>query len=271
MARDNRRLDVSLIITTYNRPDALALVMASALKQTHPPKEILIADDGSDHRTAELVSKFAENSPIPVKHIWQEDDGFRAAQSRNRAIAAACSDYLIIIDGDMVLDTFFIEDHLSVARKGRLIQGTRVLITREYTDKILKSAEMPHLSCTGPGIEKRLSALRLPALSKLVGFCGNQKHKGIKSCNMGFFREDALAVNGFNNEFVGWGREDSEFVARCYHNGMKRHNLKFAGIAYHLWHNEAPRSSLPQNDALLQATLNGKTTRCRHGVDEFLK
>ena len=72
----------------------------------------------------------------------------------------------------------------------------------------------------------------------------------------GLFRSDALAVNGFDNSFVGWGREDSEFVARCYHNGMKRHNLKFAGIAYHLWHNEAERDSLPQNDALLEATLS---------------
>lgn len=87
---------------------------------------------------------------------------------------------------------------------------------------------------------------------------------------MGFFREDALAVNGFNNEFVGWGREDSEFVARLYHHGLKRRNLKFGGIAYHLWHHEAERDALPHNDALLNKTLENKLTRCENGVNQFL-
>ncbi|SUA35857.1 beta-1,4-glucosyltransferase [Neisseria zoodegmatis] len=269
----NRNMSVSLIITTYNRPDALALVLKSALAQTRLPQEIIIADDGSDRRTTEVVGKFTQASPVPVKHTWQKDDGFRAAESRNRAIAAATSDYLIIIDGDMVLDPSFIADHIAIAKKGRLIQGSRVILTKARTDDILShpNLPLPDLSFTANGIEKRLSALRLTKLAKLVGKRGNRKHKGIKSCNMGFFREDVLAVNGFNNEFVGWGREDSEFVARCYHSGMKRHNLKFAGIAYHLWHNEAERAALPRNDALLQATLNEKKSRCERGVNEFLE
>lgn len=268
----NRNVSVALIITTYNRPDALALVLKSALAQTRLPQEIIIADDGSDRRTTEVIGKFAQVSPVPVKHTWQQDKGFRAAQSRNRAIAASSSDYLIIIDGDMILDPSFIADHIAIARKGRLIQGSRVLITQERTQDILSDRELllPNLSFITNGIEKRLAALRMPKLAKFIGKYGNQKHKGIKSCNMGFFRDDALAVNGFNNEFVGCGREDSEFIARCYHNGMKRHNLKFAGIAYHLWHNEADRAALPANDALLKATLEEKKIRCEHGVDEFL-
>ncbi|OSI35176.1 glycosyltransferase family 2 protein [Neisseria dumasiana] len=269
----NRNMSVSLIITTYNRPDALALVLKSALAQTRLPQEIIIADDGSDRRTTEVVGKFTQASPVPVKHTWQKDDGFRAAESRNRAIAAATSDYLIIIDGDMVLDPSFIADHIAAAKKGRLIQGSRVILSKERTEAILNQPglPLPELSFSSNGVKKRLSALRLTKLAKLLGKRGNRKHKGIKSCNMGFFRDDALAVNGFNNEFVGWGREDSEFAARCYHSGMKRHNLKFAGIAYHLWHHEAERAALPRNDALLQATLNEKKTRCERGVNEFLE
>ena len=269
----NRNMSVSLIITTYNRPDALALVLKSALAQTRLPQEIIIADDGSDRRTTEVVGKFTQASPVPVKHTWQKDDGFRAAESRNRAIAAAASDYLIIIDGDMVLDPSFIADHISVAKKGRLIQGSRVILGKERTEDILScpGLPLPELSFSSNGVKKRLSALRLPAFAKLAARHGNRKHKGIKSCNMGIFRDEALAVNGFNNDFVGWGREDSEFVARCYHNGMKRHNLKFAGTAYHLWHREAERTALPHNDALLQAALNEKKTRCERGVNEFLE
>ncbi len=266
----NRNMTVSLVVTTYNRPDALELVLKSALAQTRRPDEILVADDGSGQDTAETVARIARQSPIPVKHIWQEDDGFRAAQSRNRAIAAAKSDYIVLIDGDMLLDPSFIADHAAVALKGRLIQGSRVMLTEARTEEILNRAVLPDLSCFSRGIKKRLSALRCRTLAKYAGKRGSHSHKGIKSCNMGFFRSDALAVNGFNNDFVGWGREDSEFAARCFHSGMKRHNLKFAGVAYHLWHHEAERTSLPQNDVLLQAVLEEKQTRCENGVDVFL-
>ncbi|MFK7642829.1 glycosyltransferase [Neisseria oralis] len=267
----NRHITAALVITTYNRPDALELVLKSALAQTRLPDEIIVADDGSAQDTAEVVDAFKRISPVPVKHSWRPDDGFRAAESRNRAIAAASSDYIILIDGDMLLDPSFITDHLKLARKGRLIQGSRVILTEERTAALLENGSLPALSCFSTGIRKRASALRLRLPAKIVGSHGNRKHKGIKTCNMGFFRDDALAVNGFNNEFVGWGREDSEFVARCYHVGMKRHNLKFAGVAYHLWHHEAERGSLPQNDALLQQTLFEGKIRCEDGIDAFLK
>ena len=267
----NRNISVALIITTYNRPDALELVLKSALAQTRLPDEIIVADDGSRQDTAEVVEFIRSHTDIPVKHSWRPDDGFRAAESRNRALAQAKSDYIILIDGDMILDPSFIADHLKLARKGRLIQGSRVILTQSRTQEILDSGELPDLSAFSQGIEKRLSALRCRSLSALIGRQSSRKHKGIKTCNMGFFRSDALAVNGFDNRFVGWGREDSEFVARLFHNGMKRHNLKFAGIAYHLWHHEAERDALPQNDALLKATLSEQKIRCEDGMDEFIK
>ncbi|WP_416190524.1 glycosyltransferase family 2 protein [Neisseria sp. CCUG17229] len=268
----NQNLKVSLIITTYNRPDALEMVLYSAINQTKLPLEILVADDGSREETYDVIKHFSSISPVTVKHIWQQDDGFRLAQSRNRAIAASKGDYLIIVDGDMVLEKNFIFDHVQIARKNRFIQGSRVLLTESYTKEILQSPSMlPRLSCFHKAVVKRLSAVRFPLLSKIIGNQSSRKFKGIKGCNMGFFREDALAVNGFNNQFVGWGREDSEFVARCYHNGMKRHNLKFAGIAYHLWHHEAERASLPQNDAILEHTLETQQIRCENGVNMFLK
>lgn len=267
----NRNISVALIITTYNRPDALELVLKSALAQTHLPDEIIVADDGSRQDTAEVVEFIRSHTDIPVKHSWRPDDGYRAAESRNRALAQAKSDYIILTNGDMILDPSFVADHLKLARKGRLVQGSRVILTQARTEEILDSGELPDLSAFSQGIEKRLSALRCRSLSALIGRQSSRKHEGIKTCNMGFFRSDALSVNGFDNRFVGWGREDSEFVARLFHNGMKRHNLKFAGIAYHLWHHEAERDALPQNDALLKATLSEQKIRCEDGMDEFIK
>lgn len=267
----NQQVPTSLIITTYNRADALAAVLKSALAQSRLPNEILVADDGSRADTADTIAAIAAQSPIPIHHIWQEDDGFRLAQSRNRALAAATGDYIIIIDGDMVLEHHFIADHIRHAQLGRFIQGSRVLLGEQATSNQLNpSHQAPKLSPFNHDVHKRLSAIRLPLLSKLIARRGITTDKGIKGCNMGFFKADALAVNGFNNRFVGWGREDSEFVTRLYHNGIKRHNLKFSAIAYHLYHPEANRAALPENDALLQHTLQSQSTYCEDGVNRFL-
>lgn len=269
----NQALSVSLIITTYNRPDALGLVLESALRQTVLPQEIIVADDGSGEETAALIQRFQQHSPIPIKHSWQEDDGFRAAQSRNRALAQAQSEYIVLIDGDMVLHRQFIADHKQSAQRGVWVQGSRVLLKPEYTAELLRSP-LPqpfHLPCYHHSIAKKHAALRCPRLRKLVGKRLSRSTKAVKSCNMGFFLADAQAINGFNNDFVGWGREDSEFVARLYHLGLKRRNLKFGGIAYHLWHHEAERDALPHNDALLKRTLDEQLIRCANGMDAFTK
>ena len=269
----NQALSVSLIITTYNRPDALGLVLESAVQQTVLPKEIIVADDGSGEETAALIRRFQATSPVPILHSWQEDDGFRAAQSRNRALAQATGEYIVLIDGDMVLHPQFIRDHIASAQLGVWVQGSRVLLTPDSTQALLRTP-LPQpfrLPFYHASIEKKHAALRCAGLRKLIGRTLNQSAKAVKSCNMGFFLADAQAVNGFNNDFVGWGREDSEFAARLYHSGLKRRNLKFGGIAYHLWHHEAKRDALPQNDALLQHTLNQKLIRCENGMNQFTK
>ena len=260
----------SLIVTTYNRPDVLHLVLQSVLQQTVPPAEIIVADDGSGADTAETVGRFAKTSPIPVKHVWQEDQGFRAAQSRNRALAAAQGPYIVLIDGDMVLHPEFIADHLAVAREGRWIQGSRVLLTEAATAALLSSPlpvpfKPPFYS---QGIMKKHAAIRCRSLMLLTALSAGSSMKSIKSCNMGFFLKDAAAVNGFDNRFVGWGREDSEFAARLYHSGLGRTNLKFGGLAYHLWHREEERASLPKNDLLLRQTLESRAVRCENGMKE---
>lgn len=264
--------DVSLIITTYNRPDALDLVLQSALRQTVPPKQIIVADDGSEQETADLIKRFAVFSPVPIVHSWQEDNGFRLAESRNCALARAECPYIVMIDGDMVLHPEFIRDHLALARPGFWVQGSRVLLSRDASHKLL-AAPLPEPYTPSPfsdGIIKKHAAVRCFLLRNLAAKLSRQSHQSVKGCNMGFYLTDAVHINGFNNEFVGWGREDSEFVARLYHNGIRRLNLKFGGLAYHLWHHEAERAALPHNDALLKNTLKNKLTRCTDGLSRFI-
>ncbi|MBF8964796.1 glycosyltransferase [Pontibacter sp. FD36] len=265
---ENQRLGISLVVTTYNWKEALGTVLRSAFQQSELPREIIVADDGSREDTRALVAELAKESPVPVLHSWQEDLGFRAAESRNRAIAMATGEYVVIIDGDMVLHPDFLKGHRRAARKGYFTQGKRVLLSPELSQKLISRGPSP-ISPLSSGIKNRFNATNSPFLSRLFS-----KDKAgiasIKSCNMGFWMEDIVRVNGFNEDFVGWGREDSEFAIRLLNSGTKRQNLAFGGVAYHLHHQENSRQSLAANDTLLEKAISEKSIFCTNGIDKHL-
>ncbi|ANP75003.1 family 2 glycosyl transferase [Vibrio crassostreae 9CS106] len=260
-------MKVSLIITTYNWKEALSVVLDSVRQQVRLPDEVVIADDGSREDTKLLIEKYRRDFPVPIIHSWQPDDGFRAAESRNRAIAKASSDYIIIIDGDIYLPPHFIVEHVNAAMVDQFIQGGRVSLDQQLSHRLMTKGVVP--KCWDRGIKNRKNMLRGYLLSKVTSRIWNED-KSTRSCNMSFWRSDALAVNGFNNAFVGWGREDSEFVYRMLNKGLNRLYLKFAGVGYHLYHEESPRSSLERNDRLFQNTINKKLIRCDDGIDRYL-
>lgn len=259
----------SLIITTYNWQEALELCLLSAFKQSQFPDEIIIADDGSDNATFETITRLAEDSPVPLIHSWQQDRGFRAARSRNKAINKSTGDYLILIDGDIIMEHHFIADHIQAAKTGFFVQGTRVILNEETTQRALQQKEIKLCICS-PGIENRKNCLRSDLLSRIFSF-SSKKLSGIKTCNFAFWKKDAEAVNGFNEEFLGWGREDSEFTARLLNNGIRRQNLRFNALAYHLYHQINPRQSLTVNDAILANTCEKKLTWCDKGLTQHLQ
>ena len=261
-------MKVSLIITTYNRPDALLLVLRSIETQVSKPIEIIIADDGSTNDTKEVVTSFQEKSDIRVIHSWQEDSGFRAAKSRNKAIAKATGKYIILIDGDMILHPEFINDHINNAQPSYFVQGSRVLLTQDKTKQTLDQQKI-NFSLLSNGLQNRKNAFHSNILSKLFSNKRNYL-RGIRTCNMAFYKQDCININGFNNEFEGWGREDSEFIMRLLNSGINRKNVRFNAIQFHLWHNENIRDSLEKNDAILQDTINNHTQWCNNGIDSYL-
>lgn len=257
-------MNLSLIVTTYNWKAALAVVLASALRQTRLPDEIIVADDGSSDGTGEMLQELIPRAPVPIFHSWQEDKGFRAARSRNLAIAMSRGDYLVLIDGDMLLERHFIADHLALARPGFFSQGSRVLLGEDLS-RCLLAGQSPALHPLTPGIGNRKNAWRSLGLARLlVQPCGGLA--GIKTCNFGLWRQDALAVNGFDEDFEGWGREDSDFAARLFNYGCRRQNLCFAALAYHIHHPVQSRTGLVANDRLLARTLKEKHIRCENGI-----
>ena len=260
--------DTSLIVTTYNWPQALEICLNSVLRQTALPKEIIVADDGSREETINLVKKIKDSNPnVKIIHSWQEDDGFRLSMSRNKAIAKATGKYVIIIDGDLILERHFIQDHIENMEKGYFIQGSRVIISEEESKKILKGKlpEFPKVLFE-KGYKNKANTIRNKLLSKIVTK-KDKKLSGIRGCNMSFFREDLVKVNGFEEKIQGWGREDSEIAVRLFNSGIGKKKLKFGGLTYHIYHKENDRSGLAENDEFLATVIKQGKKKAEKGLD----
>jgi glycosyltransferase involved in cell wall biosynthesis len=261
-------MQISLIISTYNWKEALHLSIESALKQTLLPQEIVVADDGSRPDTAALIQRLAASSPIPILHSWQEDAGFRAAKSRNQAIAKAQGNYLVCIDGDMLLDRHFVADHHAYAQEGFFVQGPRALLSPALTTQTLHTGTL-QIPYGARGMGNKKNCVRSALLTRLFSHT-SKRLSGIRLCNFACWKADVLQVNGFNEAFIGWGREDSEFAARLLHAGIRRKNVRFHALGYHLHHAENSREMLASNDRILQQTLDAQRTWCDQGLDQYL-
>jgi len=260
----------SLIITTYNWKEALELVLTSACNQSIAPLEIIIADDGSQDDTRDLINEISKETSFSIIHSWQEDEGFRAAESRNKAIAKASGEYIIVIDGDIILHKDFIKDHIKFSRRNHFVQGIRAKLNQAKSEEIMKSKQFK-FAAFEKGIKNKRNSINQGFLSKL--FSGKRYFKKLdmlQTCNMAFFKEDCIAVNGFNEDFIGWGKEDSEFGYRLLNSGIKRRDLRFAAIGYHIHHEGNSRDMLEENIKIFQNTVDNKLCECKNGIRKYL-
>ena len=232
----------SLVITTYNKPELFKFVLETAVKQTVPPKEIIIADDGSEEANFEVTREMRAKTSIPIIHAWQEDRGFRLNRSRNNAIALSTGNYIVLLDGDCYVNEHFIEDHIKAAKRGRFVAGTRVHLNPNRRDRILKTRN-PRVTCFTPGVSKIFYAIRSPLLSAVFSKTGEKYERTgnkIAGANLGFWLDDVKKVNGFNEVFEGYGGDDEEFTDRLSLAGILRYRLRHLGMAYHFKHKDRP-------------------------------
>jgi glycosyltransferase involved in cell wall biosynthesis len=256
---------LALVINTFNQPDYLARLLAAVARQTQPPDEILLADDGSDEKTRAVFSDWAAAQRRRTAHLWQAHENFRRAHILNQAIAAAQSDYLVFLDGDTLPHPAFIADHRAAAQRGFFVQGHRAMIGEKAAAWFGKndfSADRRRAVFQNQ-ISSLKNSFRWPFAVRKI-----QSHlRGIRGCNLGIWRDDLVRVNGYNENFTGWGREDSELAARLLNAGLRRLDLRGRALCFHLWHPPASRANLVANDGLLEKTVSEKIARCEQGLD----
>jgi glycosyltransferase involved in cell wall biosynthesis len=266
---------ISVIATTHEREDALDAVLRGLSRQSDKDFEVVVADDGSGPATAALITDWTSRLGRPLAHVWQPHQGFRAAEMRNRAIAASRGSYCVFLDGDCIPRPDFIAAHRQLAEPDWFVAGNRILMSRALTDSVLREHLEPE---TWPlaafvrqrwhgGINRLMPTLRLP-LGPLRKLKARSWH-GCRSCNLAVWRADLERVDGFDASYTGWGKEDSDLVVRLLHAGVARKDGRFATGVLHLWHPMADRSALPRNESKLDAIVRGDRVRAGCGLSRL--
>lgn len=256
-------MSLSLQITTFNNPDALEMVLLSVCWQTVQPDEVLVLDDGSVQATADLVERF-RGRIARLRHLWQTDCGYRLARLRNLGILHTDADYIISVDGDMLLHPRFIADHQGAAHAGYFVQGTRQRLNGILSQRLLREKRMPQ------GFE-RVFQRESKNKSRLWGihnawakrvwsrrYCEPRK---IMGCNQSFFRADLKEINGYENGFIGWGEEDYDLASRLALYGIREFHLRYGGIAWHLYH--------PQRERVNRGAVKSTVFFAENGLKEL--
>lgn len=261
-------MTLALIINTFEQPDYLARVLRAVSAQSSPPEEVLLADDGSGPQTQKTFADWAASQNGRREHHWQPHEGFRRARILNQAIARAQSDYLVFLDGDTIPHREFVADHRSLAARSLFVQGHRALIGQRaaaWFGQIGEKRTLANALLSGQ-IRGLKHAFRWPRPLRRR----RTDLRGIRGCNLGIWRPDLLRVNGYNEAFVGWGREDSELAVRLMNAGVQRLDVRGWAVCYHLWHPPASRANLTANDQLLERMRTSAASVCESGLKEHL-
>jgi glycosyltransferase involved in cell wall biosynthesis len=263
---------ISVIVTTYNREDALEAVLRSLARQSDRDFEVVVADDGSKPATAERVAAWKDKIGQRLEHVWHEDRGFRAAEIRNRAILASRGAYVIFLDGDCIARPDFVATHRCLAEPGWFVTGNRILFSSALTAQVLREKLAPERWSLARfvaqrlrgGINRIVTLLRLPLgpLRRLR----QKAWRGARSANLAVWRSDLTKVDGFDADYSGWGKEDSDIIVRLLRAGVRRKDGVFATGVLHLWHPEAERDRLVENERKLSDIIASDEIRAQRGL-----
>jgi len=265
---------ISVVLTTYNRSDALAVVLKALQRQTDAAFEVVIADDGSQAMHRAVIRDVARGCTFALAHVWHPDVGFTVARARNLGVSQCRGSYLILLDGDCVPDVDFIAQHRRLMQSGFLVNGSRCLLSPDFTQQVLAGSAdvvgrswLYWLARWQQGVSSKIAPLlRAPEVGLRLET--EFRWHGIRSCNMGLWRADFERVNGFDSSFQGWGHEDADLVLRMFHAGIRRKNGFFATEVFHLWHDEASRHRASANEGTVRQRMQSDIVRAPLGLQE---
>ncbi len=262
---------LAVVISTYNQPDFLRLTLEGYRQQTDRNFSIYIADDGSSEKTEQMIRHIETDFPVSIHHLWQEDNGFRKARIHNRVINQISEQHTLLTDGDCIPLPGLVAAHRQYAGEHYFISGSRVLLGRSCTERLCRQLSFDTGRSTAWWLKQRLCGninRILPLVLPITLSEVSVQLEGIRGCHLSCPTQALFQINGFDESFEGWGREDSDLTARLLHAGFKRRNLRGMPVL-HLHHQESSRQSLADNDTMLQACLNEQRIEAVCGLKQL--
>lgn len=270
-------MKLSVIFTTYNSPDWLQKVFWGFSEQQHQDFEIVVADDGSDDVTRQLIERSAQELDLDITHIWHRDDGFRKCRILNKAILAAKQDYVVFTDGDCIPRRDFLTTHARRAEPGYYLSGsyyklplsTSQMITRDdiASQRCFDYQWLRQNGLPATAKKMKISAGRNTArwLNALTPTACN-----FKGSNASAWRKDLIAVGGFD-ERMQWGGLDREIGVRLKNSGIKPRHVRYDAVCVHLDHarSYANPENVAANKALRQRVEKEKIRATQHGLSQL--
>ncbi|RZA09118.1 MAG: glycosyltransferase [Proteobacteria bacterium] len=269
----------SIILATYQWPEALSLVLSALLTQSEQNFEVMIADDGSDGRTKAVIRAYRDRANFRIEHFWQENKGFRKCRILNEAIRKARGDTLIFLDGDCVPHKHFVAQHCALSDEKHYVAGRRVDLSQKFTAKLSpERVEKGILNGVATGLFKlfvdslrkegstpfhRAYMVKTPILRRTFGL---ERVVDLKGCNFSVARSAMLAIDGFDETYEGYGREDTDVELRLQNLGLKIRSAKNLCLQFHLWHKS--RDFTPANEHLLDEVKASKRVKAIRGLSE---
>lgn len=264
-----------LVISTYQKPDYLALVLTTLVGQILRPDSVCLADDGSDGRTAAVIAAFRAELPnLPLRHVWHEDRGFRKTLILNDAVRSSTADYMMFIDDDCLMHPGFIARHLHLARRGRFLTGSVIRLDASLTRDLLAQGRIDWTARgRPPGWQPQKLSETLKSMPFPPAVMGVLDRLSPVRCswaggNASTFRDHILAVNGFDTD-MAYGGEDKEFGARLINSGIRGRHLRYSAPLYHLDHGRSyvDPQMVARNRAIILETRRTGRVRTESGID----
>ncbi len=272
-------MKVSVIITTYNAVEWLQKVLLGFSIQTECDFEIIIADDGSTPETKEILSLFSSKFKNPIIHVWQKDEGFQKTKILNKAILNSNSNYLIFTDGDCIPRKDFVEMHLKYRENGFFLSGGYFKLPLSIS-KLISENDILNSNCfqlswlKKNGFKLNFKSSKLTKSVLFAQFMNwiTPTKRSWNGHNSSGWKNDILAVNGFNND-MQYGGEDRELGERMFNNGMLSKQIRYSAICVHLDH--ARGYSTPEiwkkNREIREYNKKNKVTKIENGISKLVE
>ncbi len=265
-------MKASLFVSTYEMPHHLRLVCAALARQSFRDVQVVFCDDGSGEETRAIIESFRKTSGLETEHVWQEHDGFRKCRILNEGLRRAKGEIFIFLDGDCVPHKDYIRDHVKQQEPGRYLAGRRVELGEEFSRTLTpEKVAAGYFDWPRPAlIQSALSgeteflnrSIRVP-FAPLRRVLKMDRVVDLKGCNYSVSRKDLEAINGFDEAYEGYGREDTDAELRLQHLGLRIKSIKGLAIQFHVWHPR--REFTPRNDDRLEELKRSKRVRCELG------